>query len=85
MRNSNIFIQENAFENLVCKMASILPRPQTTWVMRSFSTISLQAIIQTNKDQRRRLVIKVPSYQYWNPLDKDKTTVLSISWESLYL
>ena len=27
-RNSNIFIQENALENVVCEMASILPRPQ---------------------------------------------------------
>ena len=27
-RNSNIFIQEIAFENVVCKMASILSRPQ---------------------------------------------------------
>ena len=27
-RNSNIFIQENAFENVVCEMASILSRPQ---------------------------------------------------------
>ena len=26
--NSNIFIQENAFENVVCEMASILSRPQ---------------------------------------------------------
>ena len=27
-RYSNIFIQENAFENVVCEMASILPQPQ---------------------------------------------------------
>ena len=27
-RNSNIFIHENAFENVVCQMASILSRPQ---------------------------------------------------------
>ena len=27
-RNSNIFIQENAIENVVCEMASILSRPQ---------------------------------------------------------
>ena len=27
-RNSNIFIYENALENVVCEMASILPRPQ---------------------------------------------------------
>ena len=33
-RNSNIFIQENALENVVCEMASILSRPQCdncTW------------------------------------------------------
>ena len=29
-RNSNIFIQENAFERVVCEMAAILSRPQ--WV-----------------------------------------------------
>ena len=29
-RNSNIFVQENAVENVVCEMASILSRPQ--WV-----------------------------------------------------
>ena len=28
IRNSNIFIQENALENVVCEMASILSRPQ---------------------------------------------------------
>ena len=28
MRNSYIFIQENAFENVFCEMASILCRPQ---------------------------------------------------------
>ena len=27
-RNSNIFIQENAFESVVCEMAAILSRPQ---------------------------------------------------------
>ena len=27
-RYSNIFIQENAFENVICEMASILSRPQ---------------------------------------------------------
>ena len=32
-RNSNIFIQENAFEHVVCQMASIFSRPQ--WVKTS--------------------------------------------------
>ena len=27
-QNSNIFIQENVFESVVCEMASILSRPQ---------------------------------------------------------
>ena len=27
-RNSNIFIQENAFESVVCEMAAMLSRPQ---------------------------------------------------------
>ena len=27
-QNSYIFIQENAFENVVCEMAAILSRPQ---------------------------------------------------------
>ena len=35
-RNSNIFIQENAFESVVCEMAAILSRPQCvydTWLL----------------------------------------------------
>ena len=28
MRNSNIFFQQNALENVVCEMASILSGPQ---------------------------------------------------------
>ena len=28
MPNSHIFIQENAFENVVCEMAAILSQPQ---------------------------------------------------------
>ena len=33
--NSNIFIQENAFENVVCQMAAILSRPQCdNWLHR---------------------------------------------------
>ena len=27
-RNSNIFIQENAFERIICEMAAMLSRPQ---------------------------------------------------------
>ena len=40
-QNSHIFIQENAFENIVCEMAAILSRPQyvnaTTNVMLMLS------------------------------------------------
>ena len=35
-RNSNIFIQENALENVVCEMAPILSRPQ--WVNKPFQS-----------------------------------------------
>ena len=37
--NSNIFIQEIAFENVVCKMASILSRPQ--WVKAQNAPLEL--------------------------------------------
>ena len=36
-QNSSIFIQENAFENVVCEMASISSRPQ--WVKGSYGSI----------------------------------------------
>ena len=45
-RNSNIFIQENAFENVVCEMASILSRPQCVkcilLIIRSYRGPSLR-------------------------------------------
>ena len=47
-RNSNIFVQENAFESVVCEMAVILSRPQCVnasappadvkWVLLSLCT-----------------------------------------------
>ena len=37
-RNSNIFIQENAFESVVCEMAAILSRPQCVKVSWYFVT-----------------------------------------------
>ena len=33
-RNSYIFIQENAFENVVCEMAANLSRPQCVKILR---------------------------------------------------
>ena len=38
--NSNIFIQENALENVVCRMASILSRPQN-WVLKWLPVVAL--------------------------------------------
>ena len=44
-RNSNIFIQENALEDVVCEMASILSRPQCVkrfgsgWVLQQWFTV----------------------------------------------
>ena len=35
-RNSNIFIQENALDNVVCEMASILSRPQCVILFNVF-------------------------------------------------
>ena len=37
-RNSYIFIQENPFENVVCKMAAILSRPQCVILSDTFTT-----------------------------------------------
>ena len=36
-RNSNIFIQENAFESVVCEMTAILSRPQCVNKRLSYS------------------------------------------------
>ena len=40
-RNSNIFIQENAVQNVVCKMASILSRPQCVKCISLKSNLNL--------------------------------------------
>ena len=47
-RNVHIFIQENAFENVVCKMASILSRPQCADLKTPKLRITGQAITRTN-------------------------------------
>ena len=76
-RSSNNFIQENAFESVVCEMAAILSWPQ--------------CVNNTSRNIHHpggRLNIKKPSYQYRDSHVKDKTvspTVLSITWESPYL
>ena len=38
--NSNIFIQENAFENVICEMAPILSRPQCDTVGCNYFSLS---------------------------------------------
>ena len=40
-RNSNIFIQGNAFENVVCEMASILSRPQCVLTILKIQQITI--------------------------------------------
>ena len=41
-RNSCIFIQENAFENVVCEMASILSRPQCVKILKRPSSLHVR-------------------------------------------
>ena len=45
-QNSNIFIQEIAFENVVCKIASILSRPQ--WVNMTYKGLKTATIDDEN-------------------------------------
>ena len=51
-QNSYIFIQENTFENVVCKMSTILSRPQWQCVeinlMRSYWTFKMRTLNQEN-------------------------------------
>ena len=50
-RNSYIFIQENAFENIVCEMAAIFSRPQCVKLVPIMAIANQrQAIISTNDD-----------------------------------
>ena len=46
-RNACIFIQENAFKNIICKMAAILSRPQCVKIDSSFP-IHIQDIDMDN-------------------------------------
>ena len=41
-RNSNIFIQENAFESVVCEMAAMLSRPQYVNLTSLVNTLQLR-------------------------------------------
>ena len=44
-RNSNIFIQENGFECVVCEMAAILSRPQCV-------NVTIEDVANTSVSQR---------------------------------
>ena len=58
-RNSYIFIQENAYENVVWQMAAILPRPQCIdilWIYRSFQT---GTVVKNNESS----IIDLPSHE----------------------
>ena len=61
-RNSYIFIQENAFENVVCKMAVILSRPQCDKHLKLFLTSYM-------KDSRNRILsLKICRYRLQSTL-----------------
>ena len=54
-QNSNIFIQENALQNVVCEMASILSRPQC--VNRNALVIKHKNVFETDIYQITLLLI----------------------------
>ena len=53
-QNSNILIQENAFESFVCEMAAILSRPQCVKHDLIFSTQMFQSKTEQFKDSLRK-------------------------------
>ena len=36
-QNATIFLEENAFENVICKLAAILSRPHSVYGMRTIA------------------------------------------------
>ena len=60
-RNSNIFIQENAFENIACEMAAILSRPQCEmqWLASSFD---FSSILESNHLQNNLHLTETMQY-----------------------
>ena len=54
-RKANIFIQENEFENFVCKMASILSQPQwVLFVIARFAVVSFLIEALRNHDLKKK-------------------------------
>ena len=49
-RYSNIFIQQNAFENVVCEMASILSRPQCVKPQICWHSTDILLIVSSESD-----------------------------------
>ena len=68
-RNSNIFIQENALENVVCEMASILSRPQgVKWDRQALA--QWQFILEEDIHD---------FYVYWNFQQVNRATQFSVN------
>ena len=64
MKYSSVFIQENAFEHVICEMAAILHRG--SWVKDEFrrdilSCKNSQTLVPTWKDLQTRINIKLPA------------------------
>ena len=70
-QNPYIFIQENAFNNVVCEMATILSRPQCVKCMDGSS--------------RSKVMIFLAIYVWNDGYSKDKDQSVSLSWEFLCL
>ena len=51
-RNSNIFIQDNAFENIVCEMAAILSRPHCVNMQEEIDDYTAQKHRMENQFRR---------------------------------
>ena len=69
-QNSNIFVQENAFENDVCEMVSILSRPQCVADKAGTTNYILQLIFQIEFwfDKLSNSIMFVESYPAFESL-----------------
>ena len=69
---SYIYIQENAFEKVVCEMAAILSRPQCVNFL--ISTMSADGLTSPNdKIFAGTMMVKFGSYMYGKPLEQSKS------------
>ena len=85
-RNSKIFIQENAFENVVCEMVSISSRPQWVkaffWISRvgvTFDISSVHRFLRWNdgfhSSTGRKSLLERFMGPTWGPSGADRTQV----------